>query len=129
MKRYLSPLLLAAMVGCSAPAPALAGNLGACWRAPDNDGGKPEHIGISAGFGMVSALAFRDLPWYGQIGLAMVPGVLKEVKDCNSYGLLSRQDLKNDLLGAAIGVGLGNLGLRLEARRGYVGASVAIPLE
>lgn len=129
MKRYLSPLLLAAMVGCSAPVPALAGNLGACWRAPDNDGGKPEHIGISAGFGMVSALAFRDLPWHGQIGLAMVPGVLKEVKDCNSHGLLSRQDLKNDLLGAAVGVGFANFGLQLQASRRAVSVVFAVPLE
>lgn len=72
MKRYLSPLLLAAMVGCSAPAPALAGNLGACLRAPDNNGGVVEHRGITFGL----SVSFANFGLHLQTSCRSVSAVL-----------------------------------------------------
>lgn len=93
------------------------GNFSKCIHAPDNSGGQDAHIGFSAAFGIASAGVFRSRTWYEQIGIAMIPGVLKEIRDCNTSGLFSRRDLVNDLIGASIGVAAGNGALYLERKR------------
>lgn len=101
--------------------PVPGSSLSRCWHAQDNDGGKDAHIGLSGVLGVASVGVFRNREWYEQIAIAMVPGILKEIKDCRTSGLISRKDLRNDLIGATIGVGLAHGALYLE-RRG-VGAT------
>lgn len=103
MRKILLPLVLSLPILSQAN----------CLRAPDNTGGNDAHIGYSAMLGMASAGYFREKPWYVQTGIALVPGVVKEVMDCRSSGLFSRQDLKNDLLGALVGVAFVNTGISL----------------
>lgn len=77
------------------------------WLTPDNDGGRDAHIGISALIGFGTTLRLRDAPWWERTAWCMVPGVGKELLDYGMGSGVSKQDLKNDLLGCLGGVGLG----------------------
>ena len=84
-----------------------------CLTNPDNTGGNDAHIGISFMLGAASAGIWREKAWYTQAGIALLPGIAKELADCRSSKLFSRQDLKNDLLGALLGVAFVNTGIAL----------------
>ncbi len=78
------------------------------WAADDwNGADKAKHVAVSAVLGTVSAMHFED-KWTA-FGVAMIPGVLKEIADSQqSRNHFSGKDLAADALGAALGVQLGN---------------------
>ena len=110
MKRLISMVVLAI-----AAATAHAG----CLTAPDDHGGRGLHLAGGSVLGLGIAAVWPDMPWYGQLALSQVPGVLKEAYDCHSYGLASRNDLKANLLGAIPAIAL----VRFSNGRGWVGLS------
>ncbi|MDO9226051.1 MAG: hypothetical protein Q8M09_17525 [Pseudomonadota bacterium] len=73
-------------------------------QAADDWGGadKAQHFAVSAVLGTASAMHFED-KWVA-FGVAMIPGVLKEITDSRFSG----KDLAADALGAALGVQLGH---------------------
>jgi len=93
-------LLFVAVAAISFATPALAADE---WSGSD----KVKHIAVSAAFGTASAMHFED-KWVA-FGVAMIPGVLKEIADgSRDNGRFSAKDLAADALGAALGVQLGN---------------------
>ncbi len=73
------------------------------WSSSD----KALHFGISAGFGTLSAMHFEN-KWTA-FGVAMLPGLLKEIHDSGQTGnRFSGKDLAADALGAAVGVQFGH---------------------
>jgi putative lipoprotein len=70
------------------------------WNGPD----KKQHFAISFVLGIASASAFPDRPALA-VGLAMTPGLIKELSDAQKGGSgFSGKDLAWDLAGAALGV-------------------------
>ena len=73
------------------------------WNGAD----KGKHFAVSALLGTASAMHFED-KWVA-FGVAMIPGVLKEIADSSrDNGHFSGKDLAADALGAALGVQLGH---------------------
>lgn len=70
---------------------------------------KQKHFAVSAALGAGASLAI-DNP-YKAFGVAMIPGVAKEVYDIK-YGCASFQDLLWDAIGAGIGVATTNVIIR-----------------
>lgn len=70
----------------------------------DNWGGtdKTLHFGVSAILGFSARSFYPNEPWKA-VGIAMIPGVLKEASD----GKASGKDLAADLAGAMLGVYIG----------------------
>ena len=75
-----------------------------CWTGKD----KAQHLLISAAFGIASSAVFED-KWTA-FGVAMLPGVAKEIWDYNHRQThsCSAKDLAADAIGAAIGVNAGH---------------------
>ena len=75
---------------------------------PDGWGGRNAHVGYSAVIGAVSNALLPDRPWLAS-GLCLLVGVVKEAKDYRKgqpgyrHGLFSRNDLKADAAGCALG--------------------------
>lgn len=67
-----------------------------------NDADKVKHFTVSAVLGTAAAMHFEN-KWTA-FGVAMIPGVLKELADSRFSG----KDLAADALGAALGVQLGH---------------------
>ena len=88
------------------------------WNGPD----KPKHIAVSAFSAVVVESVFADsLTPLQRVGLAMVPGVAKELFDMRKGGSgFSGKDLVAD----ALGVGFGMAGYHVIVRPGYVGINV-----
>ena len=80
------------------------------WTGPD----KSVHFAVSAVLGVAAINQWPDRPMLAW-GVAMVPGVLKEVSDRSTTGF-SGKDLAANALGAAVGVGLG--GWIIQRQRG-----------
>lgn len=84
---------------------------------PDNAGGARAHVGYSAAIGGALNLANPERPWLNALICGAI-GMAKEVADYRRgqtgyrHGLFSRADLRNDLLGCALGWGT-MAGLRL----------------
>ncbi|MDD5390175.1 MAG: hypothetical protein PHD37_12565 [Gallionellaceae bacterium] len=98
--KALPSSLLAAVAAVSFATTALAADE---WNGSD----KIKHVAVSAAFGTASAMHFED-KWVA-FGVAMIPGVLKEVADSTrKNNHFSGKDLVADALGAALGVQLGN---------------------
>lgn len=69
------------------------------WTGPD----KKQHFALSAVFGIASGMQFANKPT--AIGVAMIPGLVKELSDAQSGGSgFSIKDLVWDLIGATTGV-------------------------
>ncbi|WP_374488621.1 hypothetical protein [Zoogloea sp.] len=108
MTRVLSPLMTRLLAGGFL---ALVGSTSAlaCNTPKDEWGGndKAKHFAVSAALGAGATRLDPD-PWIA-FGLALAPGVAKEVydstRDCNRF---SWRDLAWDAVGAAVGVHLGN---------------------
>lgn len=100
----MKPALVALLISL----PATAQNM-----PPDGWGGRNAHVGYSAVIGAVSNALLPDRPWLAS-GLCLLVGVVKEAKDYRKgqpgyrHGLFSRNDLKAD----AVGCALGHLGFR-----------------
>ncbi len=84
-------------------------------HAPSNEswtgGDKTKHFAVSAALGAGSYALTEETehPFLYAVGLAMVPGVAKEVYDARSGGTgFSHKDLAADLLGAVVGASIGN---------------------
>ena len=92
------------------------------WTGPD----KVLHFGVSAVFGFAARNQWPDRPILA-FGVAMIPGVLKEVSDRSTTGF-SGKDLVANALGAAAGVYVG--GLLIQRQRGTttVGYSITANL-
>ena len=68
---------------------------------------KAQHFAFSAVFGTLSAMHFES-KWKA-FGVAMIPGLLKEIHDDSQAGnQFSGKDLAADALGAAVGVHFGH---------------------
>jgi uncharacterized protein YfiM (DUF2279 family) len=74
-----------------------------CWNGED----KRVHFGVSFIFGFAAVNQWPENKWKA-FGVAMIPGVLKEVADIKGSGF-SGKDLAADALGAATGVFLGGV--------------------
>ena len=73
------------------------------WSGAD----KAQHFALSAAFGTLSAMHFEN-KWTA-FGVAMIPGLLKEIHDGSQAGnRFSGKDLAADALGAAVGVQFGH---------------------
>jgi len=97
--KTLTPLLAAIALAASFTSAQAADD----WNGAD----KGKHFAVSAALGTASAMHFED-KWVA-FGVAMIPGVLKEVADSSrTNGRFSSKDLAADALGAALGVQLGN---------------------
>ena len=85
---------------------------------------KPKHIAASAiSAVVVESLFAQTLHPAQRFGLAMVPGVIKELADMRRGGSgFSGKDLVAD----ALGVGLGMAGYAIVVRPGYVGFQIKI---
>jgi hypothetical protein len=68
------------------------------WNGSD----KPLHFGVSAILGFSARTFYPNEPWKA-VGIAMIPGVLKEATDPKFSG----KDLAVDLAGAMLGVYVG----------------------
>ncbi len=98
--KALPSSLLAAVAAFSFTTATLAADE---WSGSD----KIKHVAVSAALGTASAMHFED-KWVA-FGVAMIPGVLKEVADSTrKNNHFSGKDLVADALGAALGVQLGN---------------------
>lgn len=75
-----------------------------CWTGKD----KAQHLLISTAFGIASSAVFEN-KWTA-FGIAMIPGVAKEIWDYNhrQTHTCSLKDLTADAIGAAIGVNTGH---------------------
>ncbi len=93
MKAFAPLLLTVACLAGHAPAQAADD-----WNGAD----KAKHFAVSAVLGTASAMHFEN-KWTA-FGVAMIPGVLKEITDSH----FSSKDLAADALGAALGVQLGH---------------------
>lgn len=104
---------LAALALCAAAsAPTLAQDR---WDGPD----KPKHVAASAiSAVVVESLFAQTLHPLTRFGLAMAPGILKELADTRKGGSgISGKDIVAD----AIGVGFGMAGYHVVVRPNYVG--------
>ncbi len=73
------------------------------WTGPD----KTKHFMVSAAVGTISGF-YLENKWKA-FGVAMIPGLLKEVADSNdANNHFSSRDLVADALGAAVGVHVGH---------------------
>lgn len=98
MRRLFIPLVSMAVVVLSSPV--LAND---DWTGPD----KTKHFIVSAALGTVSGV-YVENKWKA-FGLAMVPGLIKEIMDANDpNNHFSSRDLVADALGAAVGVHVGH---------------------
>ena len=90
----------------------------------DSFGGsdKTYHVVVSAAVGVAVAAQWPEKPWLTQFGIAMIPGVLKELSDKK----ISGKDLAADAVGAAIGVSIGRV--FISRRDGTTTVALAIPL-
>lgn len=95
-------LPLAALATCLliATAPSRAADR---WNGQD----KAEHVAVSAVIGTASG-AYFEKRWTA-FGVAMIPGLLKEVADSRAaHNHFSGKDIAADAVGAALGVQLGH---------------------
>lgn len=76
------------------------------WTTQD----KKEHAIVSAMFGTMAGTAIEDK--YVAFGVAMLPGIAKELYDATGKGTPSWKDLGADAAGALLGVYIGNCWLR-----------------
>lgn len=97
----LNTLLAAPLMGLLLFLPSLA--LADEWTGED----KQLHFAVSAGLGVAAYAHTHDRA--RAFGLAMVPGILKEIADSQSDGnRFSSKDLAWDALGAAVGLQAGH---------------------
>lgn len=110
-----SKTLVALLLSAAAASPALAQDR---WNGAD----KPKHIAASAISAVVVEGMFSNtLPPATRFGLAMLPGVAKELADMRKGGSgFSGKDLVAD----ALGVGLGMAGYHVVIKPGYVGVNL-----
>ncbi len=114
MKRFIIPIILALA--------AASANAGCRWNQQHDSlqwkGDKRAHLTWSAvGGGIVEAgdaLLDLDMKFSTKVGLAVLPGFLREVKTAcgDGPGGFSHQDMVYNVVGSIIGVGLGE-GVRL----------------
>ena len=116
MKKFLISFLLGISLNATA----------GCLNAKDNWGGARQHILGSAAIGLGVATVFPDTPLWGQFAISMIPGVLKEIGDCDEYGLFSRKDLISDAIGVSLGLGVNRL--IISASKKTTTVAVLIPL-
>ena len=76
------------------------------WTGQD----KVDHAVVSAMFGGIAGASMDNK--YVAFGVAMLPGIAKELYDMTGRGTPSWKDLAADAAGAAIGVYIGNCWLR-----------------
>lgn len=76
------------------------------WTTQD----KKEHAIVSAMFGTMAGAAIEDK--YVAFGVAMLPGIAKELYDATGKGTPSWKDLGADIVGSYVGVVLGNCLIR-----------------
>ena len=76
------------------------------WTGQD----KVDHAVVSAMIGGVAGASMDNK--YAAFGVAMLPGIAKELYDMTGRGTPSWKDLAADAAGAAIGVYIGNCWLR-----------------
>jgi len=76
------------------------------WTGQD----KVDHAVVSAMFGGIAGASMDNK--YAAFGVAMLPGIAKELYDMTGRGTPSWKDLAADAAGAAIGVYIGNCWLR-----------------
>ena len=88
------------------------------WNGAD----KPKHLAASAFSAVVvEGLFVQTLHPVERFGLAMLPGIVKEISDMRRGGSgFSGKDLVAD----ALGVGLGMAGYHVIVRPGYVGINI-----
>jgi uncharacterized protein YfiM (DUF2279 family) len=90
-------LLLLSMLACNTASAADD------WNGSD----KAQHFALSAVFGTLSAMHFENK--LTAFGVAMLPGLLKEMHDDSQAGnQFSGKDLAADALGAVVGVHFGH---------------------
>lgn len=131
MNKRLSTFLLAAALSCAAaahekpepPPPAVGDSQGF------SRNGYAEHFAVSALIGIWSAAQIEKESPLKAFGIAMVPGVLKEVIDATQKNNhFSGRDLAYDALGAAVGVGVGRY-LLVRSRDGTTTVSLVVRLD
>lgn len=107
-----SKTLVALLLSAAASAPTLAQDR---WNGPD----KPKHVAASVVSAVVvESLFAQTLHPAQRFGLAMLPGIAKELYDMRKGGSgFSGKDLVAD----ALGVGLGMAGYHVIMRPNYVG--------
>jgi uncharacterized protein YfiM (DUF2279 family) len=72
---------------------------------------KIEHASVSAAIGLATGTLIENK--YEAFGVAMIPGILKEIHDSQQKNnFFSKGDLIADAVGAAIGVWVGNTYIR-----------------
>ena len=99
------------------------------WLTPDNNGGKDAHIVGSALIGAGLTFQYRDMHWATRTSLCMVPGIGKELLDYAGGSGVSKQDLKNDLIGCLTGIAVGSGLAYLTSQPGGVGVAWSIPIK
>ncbi len=67
---------------------------------------KLKHLGVSAAVGFGANYVISD--WRKAFGACTAVGIVKEIYDENDYGGGSVEDIAYDLVGCAIGVGVGH---------------------
>lgn len=73
------------------------------WRGAD----KKMHFGVSGAFGIAAISQYPNEPWRAW-GLAMIPGLLKELSDASKGGTgFSYKDMVANALGAGFGITMG----------------------
>lgn len=79
-------------------------------QPPDNAGGARAHLGYSAAMGALGSLVAPEHPWL-VFAACLAVGVVKEALDYRRgqsgyrHGLFSRNDIRNDGVGCAAGLG------------------------
>lgn len=117
-------VLATAFVAMMTSAPAHAACADDCWNTPD----KPMHFGVSMVIGFAAGQQWPENKWKA-FGVAMIPGVLKEIADAQERGnRFSTKDLAADALGAALGVQFGSWAVQFRSD-GAVTVGVMVPMK